>query len=179
MIETKRLILRAWKESDLAPFARLNADPHAMEFMLKPLTRKESDAWVERMQAHLLQHGFAHHAVESKDGGKFIGSIGMSVSAYETPFSPFVEIGWRILPEFWNHGFATEGARAVLDHASKNLGLSEIVAFTVPMNLPSRRVMEKIGMVHDSTGDFDHPRVPAGHPLQRHVLYRWRKPDVK
>jgi RimJ/RimL family protein N-acetyltransferase len=179
MIETKRLLLRAWKASDLEPFARLNADPRAMEFMFKSLTREESDNWVERMRAQMLERGFMHYAVELKDGGNFIGAIGLSVPSYETHFSPFVEIGWRILPEFWGHGFATEGAKAMLIHGSEKLGLSEIVAFTVPMNVRSRCVMEKIGMVRDEADDFDHPRIPAGHPLQRHVLYRWHKRDVK
>ena len=102
MIETKRLILRGWQDSDLAPFARLNADPRAMEFMPKLLTREESDDWVGRMRAHLLEHGFAHYAVELKNGGTFIGAIGMSVPTWEVHFSPFVEIGWRILPQTYD-----------------------------------------------------------------------------
>ncbi len=174
MIETERLTLRSWKDSDLDPFARLNADPQAMEFMLKPLSREESDAWVERMKAHFAGRGFSHYAAELKQDGSFIGAIGLSVPAYETPFSPCVEIGWRILPAYWNKGLATEGAREVLRHAFEALRLPEIVAFTVLANHPSRRVMEKIGMVRDPIGDFDHPRVPEGHPLRRHVLYRWK-----
>src|SRR5271165_5750099 len=101
MIETKRLLLRPWKDSDLEPFARLNADPRAMEFMPKPLSREESDAWVGRMKAHFAQHGFSHYAAELKEAGVFIGAIGLTIPSYTTPFSPFVEIGWRILPEFW------------------------------------------------------------------------------
>jgi RimJ/RimL family protein N-acetyltransferase len=85
-----------------------------------------------------------------------------------------VEIGWRLLPHYWNKGLATEAARKILDHSASVLGLKEVVAFTVPANIPSRRVMEKIGMVRDLAGDFDHPRIPDGHPLQRHVLYRWK-----
>jgi RimJ/RimL family protein N-acetyltransferase len=179
MIETERLILRAWKDSDLEPFARLNANPQTMEFMLKPLSREESDSWVGRMRAHFSLHGFSHYAAERKEDGLFVGAIGISIPAYETPFSPFVEIGWRLLPEFWNQGLATEGAREVLRHSFEKLHLPEIVAFTVPTNLRSRHVMEKIGMVYDSAGDFDRPRVPAGHPLLRHVLYRWRGADAK
>ncbi len=179
MIETERLILRTWKDSDLEPFARLNADPQAMELMLQPLSREESDAWVGRMRAHMARHGFSHYAVERKEDGRFVGEIGLSIPTYETPFSPFVEIGWRLLPEFWNQGLATEGARAVLRHADEKLHLPEVVAFTVPVNLRSRRVMEKIGMKYDPAGDFDHPRIPARHPLLRHVLYRWRGADAK
>jgi RimJ/RimL family protein N-acetyltransferase len=178
MIETERLILRPWKDSDLEPFARLNADLQVMEFMLKLLSREESDAWVGGMKAHFARHGFSHYAVELKENGSFVGSIGLSVPSYPTPFSPCVEIGWRISSAFWNRGLATEGAREVLRHASETLRLPEIVAFTVPSNLRSRRVMEKIGMVRDLAGDFDHPKVPAGHPLQRHVLYRWRSHDA-
>jgi RimJ/RimL family protein N-acetyltransferase len=174
MIETERLILRSWKDSDLEPFARLNADPQAMEFMLNPLSREESDAWVERMKTHFAGHGFSHYAAELKQDGSFVGAIGLSVPAYETPFSPCVEIGWRILPAYWNRGLATEGAREVLRYAFEVLRLPEIVAFTVPANHRSRRVMEKIGMVRDLTGDFDHPRVPVRHPLRRHMLYRWK-----
>jgi len=174
MIETPQLILRRWKDSDLEPFAQLNADPQVAEFLLKPLSREESDAWVGHMRAHLVERGFSYYAAELKNDGAFVGAIGISVPGYLTPFSPCVEIGWRILPVFWNRGLATEGARAILRHASETLRLPEIVAFTVPTNLRSRRVMEKIGMVRDLAGDFDHPKVPVGHPLRRHVLYRWR-----
>jgi len=179
MIETERLILRTWRDSDLEPFAQLNSDPVVMEYFLQPLTREESNAWVERMQAHQARHGFSHYAVELKESGLFVGSIGLSVPSYETPFSPFVEIGWRLMAAWWNQGLVTEGAKAVLRHAFDDLQLSEVVAFTVPANLRSRRVMEKIGMVRDLAGDFNHPRVPEGHPLQPHVLYRRRNPKLE
>jgi ribosomal-protein-alanine N-acetyltransferase len=149
-----------------------------MEFMPKLLSRDESDAWVGPMKQHLAERGLAYWAVRLKADRSFVGAIGLSAPAYETPFSPFVEIGWRIGHAYWNKGLATEGARAVLHHAGATLHLREVVSFTVPMNLRSRRVMEKIGMIRDVAGDFDHPRLPAGHPLQRHVLYRWTAPSA-
>jgi RimJ/RimL family protein N-acetyltransferase len=173
MIQTERLILRHWKDSDLKPFAQLNADPKVMELMFKSLTREESDEWVGRMKTQFAERGFSHYAAELKEDGSFVGAIGLSVPSYQLPFSPFVEIGWRIALPYWNRGLATEGARAVLRHSHEALHLPEVVAFTVPANIRSRRVMEKTGMVHDLAGDFNHPKIPEGHPLQRHVLYRW------
>jgi RimJ/RimL family protein N-acetyltransferase len=173
MIETERLILRPWKDSDLEPVAQLNSDPVVMELMFKSLSREESDAWVARMKAQFVERGFSHYAAELKEDGSFVGAIGLSVPSYQTPFSPFVEIGWRIAHPFWNQGLATEGACAVLKYSHEALCLPEVVAFTVPANVRSRRVMEKIGMVRDLAADFDHPNIPEGHALRRHVLYRW------
>jgi RimJ/RimL family protein N-acetyltransferase len=173
-IETERLALRAWKDSDREPFARLNADPRVMRLMPRRLTREESDAFAERIAAQLAKHGFGLYAAELKENRTFIGFIGLSVPAFETAFTPCVEIGWRLAADCWNRGLAGEGARAVAAHAFRDLALAELVSFTVPHNLASRRVMEKLGMTRDPDEDFDHPRLEAGHPLRRHVLYRLR-----
>jgi RimJ/RimL family protein N-acetyltransferase len=171
-IETQRLILRCWRSSDLEPFAKMNADPNVMEFFPTPLTSPQSDALVAKIERHFRKHGFGLYAVELKDSGAFVGFIGLSVPAFHAHFTPCVEIGWRLAPDIWGKGLATEGAEAVLQYSREVLRLKDVVSFTVPVNLRSRRVMEKIGMTHDPADDFDHPQLPPGHPLRRHVLYR-------
>lgn len=136
------------------------------------LSREESDALVARIEAHFEQHGFGLWAVEIVEVAPFAGFVGLSVPRFEASFTPCVEIGWRLAAEHWGRGVATEAARRALDFGFTELGLKEILSFTVPENRRSRRVMEKIGMTHDPGDDFDHPLLPAGHPLQRHVLYR-------
>jgi RimJ/RimL family protein N-acetyltransferase len=114
--------------------------------------------------------------VEVRGGAAFAGFVGLSVPRFEAHFAPCVEIGWRLAAQHWGHGYATEGARAALAFGFGTLGLEEIVAFTAPRNVRSRRVMEKIGMTYDPADDFDHPLLPEGHPLRRHVLYRIAPP---
>jgi ribosomal-protein-alanine N-acetyltransferase len=174
-IVTSRLFLRRWTEADREPFARMNADPVVMRYFPSTLTREESDRAADRVEAHFSQHGFGVWAVEVRESQTFAGFIGVSKPPFEAHFTPCTEIGWRLAREFHGQGFATEGARAVIGFAFGQLGLDELVSFTVPANLPSRRVMEKIGMTHDERDDFDHPRIPEGHPFRRHVLYRLRK----
>jgi RimJ/RimL family protein N-acetyltransferase len=169
---TARLVLRRWRAQDREPFARLNADPAVMEHFPGVLTRAESDALVEHVEAHFAAHGFGPWAVEVGGGGPFIGFVGLAHVRFEAPFTPAIEIAWRLARFAWGHGYATEAAREACRIAFEELGLSELVAFTVPTNTRSRAVMERLGMEHDERGDFDHPRLPAGHPLQRHVLYR-------
>lgn len=172
---TKRLTLRHWCDDDLAPFAALNADPRVMEFLPHPLSRPESDEFAGRIRAHFEEHGFGLWAVEIREGGDFIGFVGISVPRFQAHFMPCVEIGWRLAHPHWNKGYATEAAQRVLQHAFHELEMSEIVSFTVPMNRGSRAVMEKLGLSHDEREDFDHPVMPAGHRLRRHVLYRIRR----
>jgi RimJ/RimL family protein N-acetyltransferase len=172
VLVTPRLILRTWTLADLVPFARMNADPHVMRHFPAPLTQAESDAFAHRIEEHYRRYGFTLYATELRDTSDFIGYIGLLTVPFEAAFTPAVEIGWRLAAAYWNQGLATEGARAVARHAFDTLGLEEIVSFTVPDNMASRRVMEKIGMRRDETGDFDHPRLPTGHRLRRHVLYR-------
>jgi len=172
ILTTERLILRHWRESDRTPFARLNADLRVMEYMPRLLSAEESDALVARIEAHFRLQGFGLLAAELRRDGRFIGFIGMNVPAFQAPFMPCVEIGWRLAAEHWGQGLATEGATSLLAYAFETLRLDSLVSFTVPANRRSRRVMEKLGMAHDPADDFDHPRLPVGHPLRRHVLYR-------
>jgi RimJ/RimL family protein N-acetyltransferase len=171
-LRTARLLLRRWLPSDREPFARLNADPETMRYFPKPLTPAESDAFVDLIEAAFARNGFGFWAVELREAGTFIGFVGLSAPSFEAHFTPCIEIGWRLAAPFWNQGYATEGARAALAFGFDVLKVPEIVAFTAVGNAPSRRVMEKLGMTRDPADDFDHPRVAAGHPLQRHVLYR-------
>jgi RimJ/RimL family protein N-acetyltransferase len=174
-LRTRRLVLREWRAEDLEPFAALNADPHVMEHFPAPLTREQSDAFVrESIVPHFGQHGFGLWAVEVPAVAPFIGFVGLSVPGFETHFTPCVEIGWRLASEHWGFGYATEAARAAVTFGFEEAGVDEIVSFTAPANLRSIRVMERLGMTR--SGEFDHPRVPPGHPLRRHVLYRLRGP---
>ena len=176
VLETERLILRRWKESDRGPFARMNADPRVMEHFPALLTAEESDRAIDRIEEHFRRHGFGLCAAELREDGSFIGYIGLFVPSFEAHFTPCVEIGWRLAAEYWGRGLATEGAQAVVRHAFGSPGLDRLVSFTTPANLRSRRVMEKLGMTRDPADDFDHPRMPEGHPLRRHVLYRLERP---
>ncbi len=173
-IETPRLLLRPWRESDREPFARMNADPKVREFFPALQSRAESDATVDWLEGGMQRHGFTFFAAELRETGEFIGFTGLGIPSFEAHFTPCVEIGWRLATAYWNQGLATEGARAALRFGFDELGLDEIVAFTVPANIRSRRVMEKLGMTYDPADDFDHPRIPEGHPLRPHVLYRIR-----
>lgn len=171
-ITTPRLLLRRWGDSDREPFAAMNVDPRVMEHFLGVMTREESDGFVNRILAQFEARGFGPWAVEVHETATFIGFVGLLVPNFDAHFMPAVEIGWRLAHDAWGHGYATEAARAVLDVAFNDLELEEVVSFTVVANDRSRRVMERIGMVHDEPGDFDHPRLPIDHPICRHVLYR-------
>jgi RimJ/RimL family protein N-acetyltransferase len=174
VISTPRLVLRPWRDDDLAPFAALNADPVVMEYFPAPLGRAESDALVARFREHAVEHGYAPWAVEVRGGAPFVGYVGLLRPRFEARFTPCVEIGWRLARAHWGRGYATEGARAVLDDAFRRLGLDEVVSFTTAANLRSRAVMERLGMTRAPDDDFDHPIFPPGHRLRRHVLYRTR-----
>lgn len=178
-LRTERLLLRRWRAADYAPFAALNADPRVMEHFPALLTRAESDSRLERLEAHFEQHGFGLWAVEIPNVAPLAGFIGLNIPIFESHFTPCVEIGWRLAADCWGHGYATEGAQAALKFAFDELGLPEVVSYTVPANVRSCRVMEKLGLQHDPRGDFDHPLLPAGHRLRRHVLYRIRNPIVR
>jgi RimJ/RimL family protein N-acetyltransferase len=152
----------------------MTADPRVMEFLPAALPRAESDALAARAEAHLDERGFGPWAVEVPGIASFVGFIGLFIPRFEAHFTPCVEIGWRLAGEHWGRGYATEGARAAIRFGFEKLKLEEIVFFTVPGNIRSRRVMEKLGMRHDPRDDFDHPSIPEGHPMRRHVLYRIR-----
>lgn len=169
-LKTQRLILRPWEEEDLEPLSRLNADPRTMEFLPAPLTREESSARLKIYSHHIQDHGWGLWAVSAPGVSDFIGWIGLWSIDFDSHFTPAIEIGWRLLPEFWGQGYATEGAKASLQYGFDVLKLDEIVSITVPANGRSRRVMEKLGMHTDPKDDFDHPKFPKGHPLKRHIL---------
>ena len=176
-LRTFRLILRRWRSEDRAPFAALNADPEVMEHFASVLSRAESDALADRIEAHFAKHGFGLWAVEIPDATSFAGFLGLSVPAFQAHFTPCVEVGWRLAGCYWGKGYATEGARAAVRFGFEQLSLAEIVSFTVPLNLRSRRVMERLGMHHSPVDDFEHPALPEGHPLRRHVLYRIKRTE--
>lgn len=170
-IRTERLLLRRWIQPDRGPFAELNADPRVMEHFPSVLTRAESDAMVERIEAHFERHGFGLWAVEVLDQVPFIGFVGLAIPSFEAHFTPCVEVGWRLAAESWGQGYATEAARACVAFAFDRAGLSEIVSMTVPENVRSRRVMERLRMTRDPADDFEHPMQSD---RRRHVLYRLR-----
>jgi RimJ/RimL family protein N-acetyltransferase len=168
VLQTERLTLRQWRDEDRDAFAAVNADPVVMEHFPAPLSRRESDAFVDRHAAIIDQRGWGLFAVEVRDTGAFIGFTGLSVPVFDADFVPCVEIGWRLAAEAWGHGYATEAATAVLTYAFDTLGLDDVVSFTYVGNDRSRRVMEKIGLVERF--EFDHPNL-AGDRVERHVLY--------
>ena len=180
MVATERLLLRRWAQEDREPFAAMNADPVVMEHMQGLMTQERSDDFIDRIEAHWEQHGWGLWAVEVPGVAPFIGYVGLWPVEYLVP--GMVEVGWRMAGEHWGHGYATEAARAALYFGFETVGLEEIVSFTVPQNERSWRVMERIGLIRDPSGDFDHPRVdPVAYPeLVRHVFYRlsreeWRR----
>lgn len=171
-LKTPRLILRPWREEDFEPFAQLNADPRVMEHFPSLLSKEESDerahSWQEKIQAK----GWGLWAVSAPGISDFIGFVGLEYVTFQAHFTPAVEIGWRLAFAYWGKGYATEGAKACLKYGFEVLHLPEIVSFTAVQNKRSRAVMERIGMHYDPHGDFDHPRVPEGNKVRRHVLYR-------
>lgn len=182
IIETERLILRQWCEEDFDSFARLNADPRVREFFPSVLTKSESDASAEKFQRDIEKNGWGLWAVTAKNVAPFIGFIGLNTLDYDLPLHtpPLVEIGWRLAFDYWGRGYATEGAMAALKYGFNTLKLPEIVSVAVVQNIRSISVMKKIGMSENPSERFDHPRLPKGHPLRKHVLYcikmnQWEK----
>lgn len=171
VIQTARLRLRPWREEDKSPLRELNADPRVMACFPSPLSASQSDALAERCQKLIEAQGWGFWAVECSTTQAFIGLVGLHAQPNALPFSPCVEIGWRLAYRYWGRGYASEAATGALRFGFDSLQLEEIVAFTAIGNLRSRAVMERIGMREDGTG-FDHPEVPQGHPLRRHCLYR-------
>ena len=177
-LRTERLHLRRWVDSDRAPFAAMSADARVATYLMGVLTRQESDALVDRILDHFEQHGFGVWAVEIPNVAPFAGYIGLAVPNLEAHFTPCVEIAWRLAFEHWGHGYATEGAKAVLTFGFDCLRLEKIVAYTASGNERSRRLMQRIGMRHDPKDDFKHPLLPTGHRLSHQVLYRVTRPTT-
>lgn len=175
VILTERLMLRNWQEEDLEPFAAINQDPRVMEYFPNILSIEEVAAFIAKTCAHIERHGFGFFACALRETNELIGFVGLNIPSFEASFTPCVEVGWRLAFKHWGKGYATEAARKSLQIGFEQYDLEEIVAFTVPQNLRSRHVMERIGMQHDPAGDFYHTRFPKEHPLSLHVLYRIRK----
>ena len=175
-LETDRLKLRQWRPSDYPTFAAMSADLRVMEYFPNPLTSDESDALASNIEALITEKGWGFWAVEIKDSQKFAGFVGLHEPIMTLPFSPCVEVGWRLGYEFWGQGYATEAANASLKFAFEVLELTEVVSFTATQNLRSQAVMKRLKM--QNTGkNFDHPKVPIAHPLREHVLYRIGRSD--
>lgn len=177
-LETDRLLLRDWRGDDLEPFAAMNADEKVMKFYPATINREESDTLAMRLQQDMDAIGFGLYAVEVKSAGNFIGYVGISEVRFPADFAPALEIGWRLAAESWGHGYATEAAKACMAHAFSEFGFPDLVSFTTRRNTKSIAVMERIGMVRNPADDFEHPRLPTGHPLRPHVLYRIENPNI-
>src|SRR3990167_2232368 len=165
ILETERLILRTWKKEDAEVYFQINQNPKVIEFLGGPLTREQIYDFIPAVNKHQEKQGYTLWAVELKETGELIGFIGLNYIDWEAHFTPAVEVGWRLGSQYWGNGYATEGAKAALDYGFKQCGLKEIVSFTVPANVRSIRVMEKIGLKRDMNGDFAHPKLSADHPL--------------
>ena len=166
----EELVLRQWTDADLEPYAAMNADPEVMRYFPAPLTREETAASLDRLRRGIDERGWGLWAVEVN--GEFAGFTGLNTPSFSAHFIPCVEIGWRFRQEFWGRGLAYRAAIKALQFGFESLKLVEIVAFTTTTNDRSRRLMERLGFMRDVDGDFDHPSIPEGHMLRRHVLYR-------
>lgn len=169
-LETPHLRLRPWQESDQEAFAAMNADPEVMLHFPAPLNRTESDGLMDRFVNHFETHGWGRWAVEERETGKLLGFCGLATVPFQTTFTPAVEIGWRFAREYWGKGYAFKAAQAALRDGFERLHLPEIVSFTVPANVRSYRLMQRLGM--QPGNNFEHPKLAVGHPLREHVLYR-------
>ena len=171
-LTTERLLLRAFTDADAPAFAAMNADPEVMRWMSRSLDRAGSDLFLARIAAHWAADGFGLWAIERHEDGAFLGFAGLAEPAFDAPFLPALEVGWRLARDAWGHGYATEAGAAALRFGFETLGRAEIVSFTAVGNERSRRVMERLGMTGDAADDFEYPLVPPGHPVRGQVLYR-------
>lgn len=174
MLQTDRLILRQWEESDYLPFIKMGLDPIVMEHFPSLLTKDESLEFINKFKDIIDKNEWGLWAVELKENEEFIGYIGLHSQPEQFEFSPCVEIGWRLAKEYWGNGYATEGAKAALEYAFNKLHLNKVVSFTAVINIPSESVMKKIGMT--KVGEFNHPKLSSGHHLEKHVLYEILSP---
>ena len=174
-IKAARLRLREWRDDDVEAWVKMNADPRVAEFLGRSYSRELSESTAVAIRRQLAEVGYGWWVVDVRGGPSFAGVVALQDVPFEAPFTPAHEIGWRFASENWGKGYATEAARAVLDFAFRELGWEEVVAITALTNLRSQRVMQRLGMTHDESDDFDHPRLGPGHPLRRHVLYRIRR----
>ncbi|MDF0750935.1 GNAT family N-acetyltransferase [Marinobacter sp. 71-i] len=170
MIRTKRLVLRQWNDEDLQPFAQMCADKGVMEFFPKLLTEGESFSMGRTIRSLIAERGWGFWAVEIPGKSRFIGFVGLHIPKDNMPFSPCVEIGWRLAKDYWGMGYAAEAANESLRYAFTHLDLDEVVSFTTVRNIRSQAVMKKIGMSYAS--NFMHPDLESSDPLCEHVLYK-------
>ncbi len=179
LMETERLLLRTWQDKDVDPFAEMCADPVVMRYFPDVMTRQKCEHLIVRCIEKQEQDGFSMAPVEVRSTGEFLGFVGLNTPTYAAPlpFEPCVEIGWRLKQSSWGKGYASEAANAWLRFGFETIGLDEIVAFTIPANEPSQKVMTRIGMQRDRDGDFLHPSLPDDHPVAPHVLYRLARSD--
>ena len=175
-IKTDRLLMRRWKNSDREPFAALNGDPDTLRFFPDTLDREASDAFVDRIEARFDEQGYGLWALEIADSAEFIGYTGLSPMAAGVPGAGGTEIQWRLVKHAWQHGYATEAAKAALVVAFDGVGLEEIWSMTAVLNEPSQAVMRRIGLIE--VARFEHPRIPDGHPLRPHVTYHLTRPQA-
>lgn len=174
MLKTDRLLLRQWTEDDFLPFSEMCSDKDVMEYFPKPLTKEESYEMAEKILSLNSEKGWGLWAVEVPNQHQFIGFVGLHIPTNKMPFSPCVEVGWRLSKQYWGKGYATEGAKEALKFAFNTLNLDEVVSFTTQTNARSRAVMLKLGM-HDSKQNFMHPDLDVSHPQREHVLYKISK----
>ena len=178
MIETERLILRGWRDSDVAPFHAMGNDPDVMRYLGPPMSLADAEAARDRMNALIDSHGYCFWAIERKTDGVFIGFCGLKPGPEGTPIENGIEIGWRLARHAWGQGYAREAAQASLDWGWANTDALDIAAMTSIDNVRSWRLMERLGMTRDHAGDFDHPAVPVGDPLRPHIVYRIARPAI-
>ena len=169
-LKTERVGLRKFVDKDLPAFAAMNANPEVMEFFPETLTAEQCRDYIKRINAKIDEQGFGFWAAELLESKQFIGFVGLTNVSYKTEFTPAVEIGWRLAREFWGKGLVTEAAKDCLKFAFEKIELDEVVSFTTVTNRRSYAVMERLGMI--CVGEFNHPKIESGHPLERHVLYK-------
>lgn len=175
-LETEQLIMREWRKGDFAEYHAMNQDGAVRDYYPGLQSLEKSKAFMARAAEQDAKHGYFFQPVFEKASGRFVGDLGLAKIEFDAPFAGGTEIGWMLKQQYWGQGYAVEMARALLEYAFRTVALPEVVAFTVPTNLKSRRVMEKLGMQHDKDGDFEHPSIPEGHPYRPHVLYRMTAP---
>ncbi len=177
-LTTKRLLLRQWKESDLSLFAKMNADKHVMEYFPSTLSQNESNCLAEKIQKELREKEYGLWAVEAIDAAPFVGCVGLHYQDFPAAFTPCIEIGWRLAHEHWGKGYAFEAASKIIKYAFQTLRLCELVSFTTVENQRSRKLMERLEMTRKPEDDFEYPKLPKGHPLRPHVLYRLKNQET-
>jgi RimJ/RimL family protein N-acetyltransferase len=175
-VQTARLLMRRWRDSDREPYAAMNADPMVMRYFPATMDRAASDASVDRMEVLFDQQGFGLWALELAGTGEFIGFTGLNPMPAGVPGAGGMEVGWRLAERAWHQGYATEAALAAMDVAFNGAGLAELWSMTAVLNTPSQAVMRRIGMTQHS--NFEHPRIEPGHPIRPHVVFHRPRPDV-